>query len=450
MSVAAVSKWEKVLVSLKQEIGEKKYDLWIRQIELRSLCDEKVEFSTPNVFVKEWLSSHYKKIFQAHLKNVLGISPDIEFVVDMSMAKPLKGVKPEADPASARPDCPQMRKQIFNLNKDFRLDTFIVGSCNRVAYHTAERVCRKLDGSFNPFFIYGGCGLGKTHLLQAITADLARSFPDKKVLYISSEYFINSFIQAVKTPQLIDEFRRKFRDLDALIIDDVHILSGKERTQEEFLHTFNAYWDRNTQIVMASDSHPRAIQKLRAELIDRFSGGLITELKLPAYQTRLDILKMKAEKFDVHIPPKVLAFLAKKLEKNVRVLEGALNAIVASALYCKRDVTIDLAWLTIKELSDRKSSPLSLEEVENLVISKFSVSSKDLHARTRLRSVLLPRQICMYLARKHTCYSMSDIGRYFSGRNHSIVLHAERRVGDILKEDAQTRRIVEEIESELV
>ncbi len=450
MSPTALSKWESVLESLKGEIGDKKYDLWIRQIELKSFDDEKVEISTPNVFVKEWLSSHYKKIFRNHINSVLGSSPDVEFVVDVSIAKPLKLVKPDSSGPGPAREPRRNRSQIFNLNKDFRLDTFIVGACNRVAYHAAERTCKKLDGHFNPFFIYGGCGLGKTHLLQAMTAELSRNFPDKKILYISSEYFINSFIQAVKSPQLLEDFRRRFRDIDALIVDDVHILAGKERTQEEFLHTFNAYWDKNSQIVLASDSHPRAISRLRTELIDRFAGGLITELKMPAYQTRLDILMRKAEKFDVTIPPKILAFMAKKIEKNVRVLEGALNAVVASALYCKREISVDLAWLTIKEMSDRKSSPLSLEELENLVISKFSVTSKDLHAKTRSKAILMPRQICMYLARRHTRYSLNDIGRYFSGRNHSIVLHAENRIAELLKSDPDTAKIVEEIEGDLV
>jgi chromosomal replication initiator protein len=443
--------WERVLSALQREIGAKRFDLWMRKTELESFSEDRLRILTPNVFVKEWLSSHYKSQIARHVFDVTGLKPRIDFVVDVSLAKPIKGLKPETGPPKTKTRTLQRltRSQIFHLNNDFRLDNFIVGSCNRLAFHAAERISRKLNSRFNPFFVYGGCGLGKTHLLQAITRELTRNLPDKKVLYISSEYFVNSFIQAVKSPADLTHFRRRFRDLDALVVDDVHILGGKERTQEEFLHTFNATWDRNTQIVMASDSHPRALKRLRAELIDRFSGGLITELKLPSFQTRLNILRRKAEEFDVNVPPKVLSFLARKLEDNVRVLEGALNAIVAHALFTKREVTMDLAWLTIKELARKKAAPLSLEEVENLVIAKFSVSSKDLHSKSRSRRILVPRQVCMYLARKFTRYSLSDIGRYFSGRNHSVVLHAEKRVEELLKKDGKVRDVVREITENL-
>jgi chromosomal replication initiator protein len=452
MAVKLLRIWDKVLAALKKDIGEVRYDLWIRKVEMKSFSDERVEISTPNVFVKEWLSTNYKRRIAAHIVEITGHSPEIVFLVDVSMAKPLEVIKPEEpspNKCKTRTLHRLKRTQIFPLNQDFRLDTFIVGSCNRVAFHTSEHVCQELDGQFNPFFIYGGCGLGKTHLLQAITRELTRNFPGKKILYISSEYFVNAFIQAVRDPSLLESFRRKFRSQDALIIDDVHILAGKERTQEEFLHTFNTYWNRNSQIVMASDSHPRAIRRLRKELTDRFSGGLITELKLPSYQTRLGILRRKAEKFTIDIPDKVLTFMARKLPKNVRVIEGALNAVVASALYCRREVTMDLAWLTLKEISQKLSAPLSMEEIENLVISKFSVTSKDLHARNRSRTVLVPRQVCMYLARKYTSYSLSDIGHYFSGRNHSIVLHAEKRVQVLMKKDQKFSTAVQEIEKDL-
>ncbi|MHC4841664.1 MAG: chromosomal replication initiator protein DnaA, partial [Planctomycetota bacterium] len=317
--------------------------------------------------------------------------------------------------------------QIFNLDDRYTLDRIIVGENNRMAFKCAWEITRKPGEALNPFFIYGKTGLGKSHMLQGIAREILERYPSKETLYIPCEYFVNQYVGALQKRD-VEPFRARFRNLDVLIIDDLHFLAGKDASQQELLHTLNSLESLGKQVVLASDQHPRDLEEFMEHLTNRFMQGMIAEINIPARNTRLAIIKSKLEGHRDLFPPPVIEFLADKLECNVREIEGYITRLVALAALTRETVTLQLAEQALQDFLSIRSRDVELNDIENIVIAHYGVTSQQLHSRLRKRPVALARQVCMYLARKLTSYSLKEIGRFFGGKNHTTVVFAVQAV----------------------
>ncbi len=444
--------WNPVLAMLRKEVGERRFDLWLKNASFNRLEGNVVQVDAPNIFVKEWLSQHYAPIIQSCIEREEGRRPELRFAVDPALMEEdraaegeAEAVSPPAPAKSASPADESTRLASLGLNPAFRFDNFVVGACNRLATSAAWAVIEEPGELYNPLFIYGSSGLGKSHILQAIAREFAARNPSRTVSYLSCERFVNGFIESLKHRQAT-AFRERFRNVDFLVIDDVHILSNKEATQEEFLHTFNAAFNRHRQIVMASDSHPNAIAKLRKELRGRFIAGLLGRLDPPSTRTRLDILRDKARRTPVEIPDEVLVFLAHNIRSNVRVLEGALTSLVARATLLQTPLTVPEAAKALRMFEAKTEKIFTLGDVEDAVLARFGIASTELHSKSRKRCFLVPRQVCMFLARRLTSHSLSEIGQYFGKRDHGTVLYAIRKVEENLGADPDLARLVKTLE----
>jgi chromosomal replication initiator protein len=333
-------------------------------------------------------------------------------------------------------------KQIFNLNERYTLDRIIVGPGNQLAFNCAWEVARKPGEGFNPLFIYGKTGLGKSHLLQGIAREVLERFPSKDTLYIPAEYFVNQYVAALQKRD-VEPFRKRFRNLDVLIIDDLHFLAGKDASQQELLHTLNALEQQGKQVVLASDQHPRELEEFMEHLTTRFLQGMIAEVTLPPRNTRLAIINSKLEGHRQLFPNAVIEFLADHLECNVREIEGYVTRLVALAGLAGEKVTLELAQQALHDFLSSRARLVDLPDIENVVIAHYGVTSQQLHSRLRKRPVALARQVCMYLARKLTSYSLKEIGRFFGGKNHTTVVFAVQAVEE---KCARSRTLNDELE----
>jgi len=442
-----------IRAKLRKEVGEIRYDLWLSHAVFRTVEDGVLEVGTPNIFYREWLKQHYAPSIAGAVKAVLGSTPRLCFAVDPELAKRFQEAQSAEEEGAEAPRPPlrtpealaEAKRADLGLKPEFRLDNFVVGACNRLPFGAARSVCDEPGTLYNPLFIYGASGLGKTHLLQAVTREFIERRGAKGVVYLSCETFVNGFIESLKQRRL-DRFRDRFRNLNLLVVDDVHILSRKNATQEEFLHTFNACFNHGRQIIMASDSHPNAIQTLRKELRGRFISGLMARLDPPSYMTRLAILREKARALPVAIPEDVLAFLAQHVRSNVRALEGALTNLVARASLLEETITLGEAAQALKMVEEDRERIITLGDVEDAIVTFFGISSAELHSKSRKRHVLVPRQICMHLARKLTSHSLKEIGQYFGKRDHVTVLYALRKVEEIASGDHDFERVIKDLE----
>ncbi|MHC5037657.1 MAG: chromosomal replication initiator protein DnaA [Planctomycetota bacterium] len=403
------------------------------------------------------LDKHYRGIFSTCIEKILGFMPRLQFVVDPELAERVLEEQEDEDdeeekgPPPAAPAPPQdadARCLRMGLKPEFLFENFVVGACNRLAYGAARSVCEEPGTLYNPLFIYGASGLGKTHILQAVAREFGVRRQDAGVLYLSCESFVNDFVEALKHKK-VNAFRERFRKVNFLVVDDVHILSHKEATQMEFLHTFNACFHKGRQIVMASDSHPNAIATLRKELRGRFVAGLLARLDPPSYRTRLDILREKSRQLPLDIPEEVLAFLAHHIRSNVRVLEGALTSLVARGTLLKQPLTVEEAAVALTMVEEKKERIITLGDVEDAVVGNFGISSQDLHSKSRKRCFLVPRQMCMALARRLTSHSLKEIGQYFGKRDHVTVLYALRKVEETVAADPDFARVLKSIEEKV-
>ncbi|MHC4599088.1 MAG: chromosomal replication initiator protein DnaA [Planctomycetota bacterium] len=444
--------WGAIRGQILKEVGERRFNLWVKNTVFQLTEDDAVEIGTPNIFVKEWLARHYAAVIGACIERVTQASPPLRFVVDPGLAAEVQASQedeegePEPEAASA-PPAPKIRPQDLGLRPEFSFENFVVGACNRLAAGAARSVCEEPGTLYNPLFVYGASGLGKTHILQAVAREFALAGKGK-VLYLSCEAFVNGFIDSLKHKS-VNAFRERFRNIQLLVVDDVHILSNKEATQEEFLHTFNACFNHGRQIVMASDSHPNAIKTLRRELRGRFVAGLLARLDPPSYMTRLEILRKKAKNLAVQIPEDVLAFLAHHIRSNVRVLEGALTSLVARGTLLNEPLTVGEAAEALKMVEEKREKIITLGDVEDGVVSHFGISSQDLHSKSRKRRFLVPRQICMFLARRLTSHSLKEIGQYFGKRDHVTVIYAIKKVEETGAADPEFMRLLEAIEDKI-
>ncbi|MCB9932689.1 MAG: chromosomal replication initiator protein DnaA [Planctomycetes bacterium] len=454
----AKENWNKVLTDLQEHVGEEVFNLWLRNTLIVRLEPELIEVGVPNLVVSDWLKSQFTGEILDSVNRVVGFRPgDIKYSVNGHLFRQLRKQEETARRAAGEPS-PTSRerakaepapKQIFNLNERYTLDRVIVGPNNQLAFNCAWEVARKPGESFNPLFIFGRTGVGKSHMLQGIAREVLERFPSKETLYIPAEYFVNQYVQSLQKRD-VEPFRQRFRNMDVLIIDDLHFLSGKDASQQELLHTLNALEQAGKQVVLASDQHPRDLEEFMEQLTTRFMQGMIAEIELPPRNTRLAIIKSKLEGHRQLFPQSVIEFLAEKLECNVRELEGYVTRLVALAGLTGEKVTLQLAEQALQDFLSSRSRMVDLTDIENVVIAHYGVTSAQLHSRLRKRPVALARQVCMFLARRLTSYSLKEIGRFFGGKNHTTVVFAVQAIEDKVRKSAALNDEVEHLRRTLM
>jgi len=437
--------WRAALGELQVSLSPANFETWLRDTGLVDVEDNRFRISVPNGFAKDWLETRYRSLISQTLARIVGYSVQVEFVVattgtgapgpgeaDGGTAPGNGSAAPGGPGAPARPG-PQVRVEptrvggeggATNLNPRYTFANFIVGSANRLAHAASLSVAERPGHAYNPLFLYGGVGLGKTHLMHAIGNQVIAKFPRKRVVYATSEKFTNEFITSIQQGK-IDEFRARYRRIDLLLIDDIQFIADKERTQEEFFHTFNAIHEDGKQIVLSSDRPPKAILTLEERLRSRFEWGLIADLTAPDLETRIAILRAKAEEGGVPIGSDVIEFIARKVVSNIRELEGALNRIVAYASMGAMPISIELAQAVLSNvLYNPKKRQVTPERITKAVADYYGVQIEALKGQKRDRAIVVPRQIAMFLMREETDVSLLRIGAELGGRDHSTVLHA--------------------------
>ena len=454
--------WRAALGELQVSLSPANYETWVRDTQLIDVDDQRFKIAVPNGFAKDWLESRYRSLISQTLARIVGYSVQVEFVVGTAAegtpgdAAGERAQEPE--PASRNGTTANVRLEptrvggeggTSNINPRYTFNNFIVGSANRLAHAASLSVAERPGHAYNPLFLYGGVGLGKTHLMHAIGNQVAAKFPRKRVVYATSEKFTNEFITSIQQGK-IDEFRARYRRIDLLLIDDIQFIADKERTQEEFFHTFNAIHEDGKQIVLSSDRPPKAILTLEERLRSRFEWGLIADLTAPDLETRIAILRAKAEEGAVPITSDVIEFIARKVVSNIRELEGALNRIVAYASMGAMPISIELAQAVLSNvLYNPKKRQVTPERIARAVSDYYSVPMDVLQGQKRDKAIVMPRQIAMFLMREETDVSLLRIGAELGGRDHSTVLHAcdkitrESAVNDELRREiAAVRELI--------
>ena len=452
--------WRAALGELQVSLSPANYETWLRETVLVDVDDNRFKISVPNGFAKDWLETRYRSLISQTLARIVGYSVQVEFVVrPTSAAGESNGSNGTAPAASTAPSPQPVRVEATrvgapegastNINSRYTFSNFIVGSANRLAHAASLSVAERPGHAYNPLFLYGGVGLGKTHLMHAIGNAVIARFPRKRVVYATSEKFTNEFITSIQQGK-IDEFRARYRRIDLLLIDDIQFIADKERTQEEFFHTFNAIHEDGKQIVLSSDRPPKAILTLEERLRSRFEWGLIADLTAPDLETRIAILRAKAEEQAVPVSSDVLEFIARKVVSNIRELEGALNRIVAYASMGAVPITIELAQAVLSNvLYNPKKRQVTPERSTRAVSDYYGVQIDALKGQKRDKAIVVPRQIAMFLMREETDVSLLRIGAELGGRDHSTVLHAcdkiNREMGindDLRRELAAVRELI--------
>lgn len=438
--------WNKVLAEVEQKITKPSFETWLKSTKLLSYKGSNVTIAAPNSFARDWLENHYVHLITGILTELTGEDLYIKFVVQKDNADDdfeLPAPKIQAQTQNNHEISPGM------LNPKYTFDTFVIGSGNRFAHAASLAVAEAPAKAYNPFFIYGGVGLGKTHLMHAIGHYVMEQKPNAKVVYLSSEKFTNEFINSIRDNKAID-FRNKYRNVDVLLIDDIQFLAGKESTQEEFFHTFNTLHEESKQIVISSDRPPKEIPTLEDRLRSRFEWGLITDIAPPDLETRIAILRKKAKADGLDIPNEVMLYIANQIDTNIRELEGALIRVVAYSSLVNEDVTPELAAAALKDIiPSSKPRVVTILDIQHAVGEHYNIRLEDFSAKKRTKSIAFPRQVAMFLSRELTDYSLPKIGEEFGGRDHTTVIHAHEKIASLLKSDTQLQQDIKQIRSML-
>ncbi len=446
------AEWQRVAESLRGSIGEAAFQSWIKPISVRGLQDGVARISVPTRFMRDWVSAHYceriAELWQVENPEIIGV--DVGVFTDRASKVAAKPPETPHLPAvvnaaeTSKPGLLNASAQISaSLDRRYTFDQFVVGKPNEFAYAASRRVSEASKSTpFNPLFLYGGVGLGKTHLMHAIAWHIREQEPSRNVIYLSAEKFMYKFIRALREQTTVD-FKEQFRSVDVLMIDDVQFIAGKESTQEEFFHTFNSLVDEGRQIVISADKSPSDIEGMEERLVSRLNCGLVADIHATTYELRLGILQSKAQQVSAVVPPKVLEFLAHKITANVRELEGALNRVVAHSQLVGRDITLEATQDVLHDLLRANDRRVTIEEIQKQVASHFNIRMADMHSARRARSVARPRQVAMYLAKQLTSRSLPEIGRKFGGRDHTTVMHAVRKVDELREHDTTFAEDVE-------
>ncbi|MCW9002934.1 MAG: chromosomal replication initiator protein DnaA [Rhodospirillales bacterium] len=436
--------WSRICDRMQGEIGDAAFKSWLKPITVNGMEGGTVRVTVPTRFMRDWVVSNYgariRSLWRGENTDVRAIDVQVIARGDDSPVngEPVarSGKAPVAAPMARRSAAARTRNSddrvdlCAPLDTRFTFDNFVVGKPNEFAYAAARRVAEAATVPFNPLFLYGGVGLGKTHLMHAIAWHITSRDPDRTVVYMSAEKFMYRFIRALREHNTVD-FKEQFRSVDVLMIDDVQFISGKESTQEEFFHTFNALVDQGRQIVISADKSPSDLEGIEERLKSRLNCGLVADIHATTYELRLGILQSKAESMQVEIPRKVMEFLSHRITSNVRELEGALNRVVAHAQLVGRDITLETSQEVLHDLLRANDRRVTIEDIQKQVAAHFNIRISDMHSARRARSVARPRQVAMYLAKQLTARSLPEIGRKFGGRDHTTVMHAVKKVEEL-------------------
>ncbi|HET7855145.1 MAG TPA: chromosomal replication initiator protein DnaA [Gaiellaceae bacterium] len=427
--------WTAVSDRLRGALNDTTYGTWFGDAEGRELSDDAFVLAVPNDFTREWIEGHFIDLIHAAVRDATGHDRHIELSVEHDRKR-----------AGAIPAPPKPQATGAGMNPKYTFDSFVIGSSNRFAHAAALAVAEAPAQAYNPLFIYGGTGLGKTHLLQAIGQYVGEHSGDLTVRYITSETFMNDFINSLRDKR-IEGFKQRYRTYDLLLIDDIQFLEHKERIQEEFFHTFNSLYEAGRQIVISSDRPPREISTLEERLRSRFEWGLITDIQAPDLETRIAILRKKVKTDGIHVPdPQVLTFIAGRVSTNIRELEGALTRVVAFSSLTGRPMTVDLAQDVLKDVFPQgEAAEVSIDRIQTTVSERFKLSREELCGDRRSQNIVYPRQVAMYLSRELTDASLPKIGREFGGRDHTTVIHATSKIARMIREDRSVYNLVQEL-----
>jgi chromosomal replication initiator protein len=444
--------WEEIALNIRPHVSPDAFQRWFAALELVQADETTLLFEVPNTIYQLWIESNYLSLVESAALSVLGSPREIRFLVSETPRAVVSAVMEPEPPALEGPGTRAADKDAelsHGMNPRNTFDTFVVGSNNQFAHAAAFSVAQSPAKTYNPLFIYGGVGLGKTHLMHAVGQQVVERKKSFKVMYLSSEKFTNEFIDAIQHNTLV-KFRKRYRQADVLLIDDIHFLAGKERSQEEFFHTFNTLFDGRKQIVLSSDRPASEIANLEQRLVSRFEWGLTAELQPPDIETRMAILLKKAQALHVQLAPEVLDFLAQRVRTNVRRLEGALMRVASFASLSGREVTIENVEQLLRDiLQEEAKKTITIDQIQKKVAEHFDVRLADMTSKRRPANIAFPRQVAMFLARRHTKASLNEIGDAFGGRDHGTVLHACKTVKGKMGKEDQVRQLVLLLDSQL-
>lgn len=451
--------WKHIADAIRPEVSGDTFQRWFKAIKLLAADETQITLRVPNNIYQLWIETNYMGLLQSALLKVLGTPRKIHFTIaDTTEKEPeLADELPLSAPKTAAPRAGKAGSAngegpvsiVNGMNPRNTFDSFVVGTNNQFAHAASLAVAQNPAKTYNPLFVYGGVGLGKTHLMHAIGQHVASTKKGAKVMYLSSEKFTNEFIDAIQNSKLV-KFRNRYRLADVLLIDDIQFLAGKERSQEEFFHTFNTLFDGHKQIILSSDRPPSEIQNLEGRLVSRFEWGLTAELQPPDIETRMAILRKKAQILNIKLEPTIFEFLAERIKTNVRRLEGALMRVASFSSLSGRELTPDIIEHLLKDiLQEEARRTVTIEQIQKKVAEHFDIRLADMTSKRRPANIAFPRQIAMYLSREQTKASLSEIGEAFGGRDHGTVLHAHRLVKEKMLEDEKVRQVVSFLDNQL-
>ena len=433
--------WEQILARVETKVNRHSFYTWFKPTTFIGADSRTISVRVPNPLFKDWLTKHYTGVIAEALGEVQKEGLDVNFVAEPQAEGSLVAIGGEESPPLETEATLAVQPGPAGLNPRYTFDTFIVGSSNQFAHAACRAVAEAPSRSYNPLFIYGGVGLGKTHLMHAVGQYVLRHDRNLKLTYISSERFMNEMINAVRYDRIID-FRERYRSVDVLLVDDIQFIAGKEATQNEFFHTFNALYDSQKQIVISSDCPPREIPSLEERLRSRFEWGLIADIQSPDLETKIAILKKKADAEAVPLPDNVAIYIASKIKSNIRELEGSLIRLIAYASLTGKELSLGLAQEVLKNIIDHDEKAVTIEIIQKHVADYYNLKLVDLKSRNNSKSVAKPRQIAMFLCKSLTHASLPEIGRSFGGKHHSTVIHSIRKVNEMRKKDGDFNSLI--------
>ena len=444
-----IKTWQSAQEIIKARLGTATYETWFSAMTVKAEAPNRLVLEAPDEFFKNWVLEHYVESIQEILDSISSepIRIDVNVnpkVLEATTSTKLKNSESEVGVKNRPPE----PRQSTLLNPRFSFDSFVVGPSNRFTHAASLAIVKSPAKAYNPFFIWGGVGLGKTHLMQAIAHELIHKDPIIKICYITSERFTNELINAIQhhsTPS----FRKKYRAIDVILIDDIHFIAGKESTQEEFFHTFNDLYDSHKQIIISSDRPPKEIANLEERLVSRFHWGLITDIQPPDFETRVAILRKKIEREPVKVSEEVIFYIAQQIKTNIRELEGALIRVVACSLLEERTISLDMTKEVLGNMVKESQKNITIDSIQRHVADYFNLSLQDLKTKKRNKNIVLPRQIAMYLSRELTSFSLPEIGGFFGGKDHTTILYAWKKIKQGLNKDIKLGNTINTLTTEL-
>src|SRR6056297_1942676 len=450
--------WNQTLNEIKDKLSNPSFKTWFSNTKPVDMQDNILLIKVPNDFIKDWIETRYNQLITNVIQNLTNTNLKCRFYTEEDLKdKEKKEGKNTKQYEKENPEkkLEKEKKKEYNINKNlnpkYSFDSFVVGNGNRFAHAAALAVAEAPAKAYNPLFLYGDVGLGKTHLMQAIAHYILKHNPDNKVVYVSSETFTNELINAIKDDRTAS-FRNKYRNIDILLVDDIQFLANKERTQEEFFHTFNSLHEANRQLIISSDRPPKEIPTLEERLRSRFEWGLITDIQKPDLETRIAILRKKADIEDLKIPNEVIIDIANKIQSNIRELEGALVKVIAYSSLVNKEIDIELAEEALKDLVDKdNSSPreVTIDLIKKEVSNYYKIEVKEMESKKRTQNIVFPRQIAMYLARNMTESSLPQIGDEFGGRDHTTVIHSHNKIKEKFENDIDFQKTIKKLKSKI-